>query len=83
MIMSKQGSTLQPQLQRISIKMIIQVQSLHPQLEPPQPQSLPQSLPPKNLLNIIPPNVFLIQYVLQKSLSLVPNISFVYYILFE
>ena len=57
MIISKQGSTLQPQLHKINIKIIIQVQSLQPQ---PllQPSLQPQSLPPKNLLNIIPPNVF-------------------------
>lgn len=58
MIISKQGSTLQPQLHKIKIKIIIQVQSLQPQLEL-LPQSLQQSEPPpKNLLNIIPPIVF-------------------------
>ena len=50
MIINKQGSTLQPQLQRIKIKIIIQVQSPQPVFIPQ-----PQSFPPKNLLNIVPP----------------------------
>ena len=48
-MISKQGSTLHPQLQRIKIKIIIQVQSEHP----PFPMLQPQSFPPKNLLNIV------------------------------
>ena len=45
---------MQPQLHNIKINTINQVQSLQPVLHP---QSLlqPQSLPPKNLLNIFPP----------------------------
>ena len=56
--MSKQGSTLQPQLQRIKIKMIIQVQSPQPVFIPQ-----PQSCPPKNLLNIVPPKENNIYYI--------------------
>ena len=57
-MINKHGSTLQPQLHKIKIKIIIQVQSPQPVFIVPQPQSFP----PKNLLNIVPPKVLNMYY---------------------
>ena len=70
MIMSKHGSILQPQLHKIKIKIIIQVQSPQPVLQPQ-----PQSFPPKNLLNIVPPKICITKAIWRLQFPLLLHIT--------